>query len=978
MFRARYSVFLIFATVAMAAKLRIPAAGGSLTIDGVADEETWKDAPVLPLQSVNFGKPFPAGGEIRAVVTGGYLCFSARLPEGGRVVARSTGLNPVWWREDLLTLSLHFKSFATYLNVSINPLGAYSVEAIGVSVQPQSVLASAAIKPNAWSAEVAIPLASISQPLSVAVERIRAARPDAPDLRWYWPGPNDRLGFDLAEGSSSLSSPRVVARDWTTPAPTPTAPAPASALAAELASVPPHVWTGEQRQNMHTDQMWEESLRASVREAALAERRDWEKVSTVADWEKFRRPRLEALRASLGSFPARTPLLEQVVRRLDYGDGFVLENVIFESRPGLVVTANLYLPSKISGRIPAIIVVHSHHFPKVQSELQDSGMTWARGGVAVLIMDQLGSGERLQSQPWLREGYYSRYGMGMQLYLAGDSLMQWMVWDLMRGIDLVTERPYIDPTRIVMLGAVAGGGDPAAVTAALDSRVAVSIPFNFGESSPEDHYTRGPRGYDFETADPGWGGWESTRCLRNSIAGQFFPWSICASVAPRPFIFSFELSWPKGIEQEPAWKRYQKVFNLYAKPGNLDQVDGFGNFPGPGEVEDFGVNHRKKIYPILKRWLDIPIPVEEYHNPRPDADLMCLTPGVAAKRKPKTASEIVLGIVDARLAAARERRAALPAPQRVQNLRAALRQKLGEIEPNANLPASVTWARAFSRFQVEAVALDSDPGILVPLLLLKPRGSAGRFPVVLALAQEGKQAFLSQRGDELAAMLERGIAICLADVRGTGETARRTARGPASMVLAATELMLGRTALGARLKDARSVLRYLRGRADLDAGRIALWGESFADVNAQAVLLDQNPGQRPGPQTVHEADPMGGLLALLTALYDDEVLAVGVRGGLISYRSVLQDRFCYVPLDVIVPGILENADLADVVAALAPRAVLLESPVDGKDRTVAATGAASQLAAALTAYKGASSRLLIRGHGAEPEFAAWIATQLSR
>jgi hypothetical protein len=123
---------------------------------------------------------------------------------------------------------------------------------------------------------------------------------------------------------------------------------------------------------------------------------------------------------------------------------------------------------------------------------------------------------------------------------------------------------------------------------------------------------------------------------------------------------------------------------------------------------------------------------------------------------------------------------------------------------------------------------------------------------------------------------------------------------------------------------------------------------------------------------------MGGLLALLTALYDDEVLAVRVRGGLISYRSVLQDRFCYVPLDVIVPGILENADLADVVAALAPRAVLLESPVDGKDRTVAAAAAASQLAAALTAYKGASSRLLIRAHAAKPEFAAWIATQLSR
>jgi dienelactone hydrolase len=228
----------------------------------------------------------------------------------------------------------------------------------------------------------------------------------------------------------------------------------------------------------------------------------------------------------------------------------------------LVVTANLYLPSKITGRIPAIVVVHSHHFPKVQGELQDLGMTWAGSGVAVLIMDQLGSGERLQSQPWLCEGYYSRYALGMQLYLAGDSLMKWMVWDLMRGIDLLADRSYVDPKRIIMLGAVAGGGDPAAVTAALDDRVAAVIPFNFGEASPEDHYTRGPRRYDFATADPGWGGWESTRCLRNSIAGQFFPWLICAAVAPRPFVFSFELAWPKGVEQEPAWIRYQKVFGF--------------------------------------------------------------------------------------------------------------------------------------------------------------------------------------------------------------------------------------------------------------------------------------------------------------------------------------------------------------------------------------------------------------------------------
>ncbi len=66
--------------------------------------------------------------------------------------------------------------------------------------------------------------------------------------------------------------------------------------------------------------------------------------------------------------------------------------------------------------------------------------------------------------------------------------MGWMAWDLMRGVDLLLARPGIDPERIILLGAVAGGGDPAAVTAALDPRITAVVPFNFGGPQPETHY----------------------------------------------------------------------------------------------------------------------------------------------------------------------------------------------------------------------------------------------------------------------------------------------------------------------------------------------------------------------------------------------------------------------------------------------------------------------------------------------------------
>ena len=518
----------------------------------------------------------------------------------------------------------------------------------------------------------------------------------------------------------------MVRKDWASTSPVPSE-ASADPLARELSSVPNQVWTDAERKTLSPDRMWEKTLRTRVTEAALAERRAWEKVGTVADWEKFRGPRLTALKASLGSFPERTPLAAAVTRRFNYSDGFILEDLIFESRPGLVVTANLYLPAKISGRIPAIVVVHSHHAPKTQWELQDLGMTWARSGTAFLVMDQLGAGERLQSQAWPGENYYSRYALGMQLYLAGESLMKWMVWDLMRGIDLLLERPYVDPNRIVMLGAVAGGGDPAAVTAALDTRIAATVPFNFGESGPEEHYTEGPRPYDFETADPGWGSWESTRNLNQSISGQFFPWFICASLAPRPFLFSFELSWPDGVEKEPAWARYKKVFELYGKRDHLDQLDGYGPFTGPGEVTNVGVYHRKQMDPILKRWLDIPVPSEEYHNVRPEPDLMCLTPQAAAERRPKTASEIISRMAEERLTAARAARTSFTPMEQLRELACNLEKQAGRYraEPGRNCPPLLD--EDLFRFRGRSSGYWSRRReVSLPLLLIKPKANSSK------------------------------------------------------------------------------------------------------------------------------------------------------------------------------------------------------------------------------------------------------------
>ena len=143
--------------------------------------------------------------------------------------------------------------------------------------------------------------------------------------------------------------------------------------------------------------------------------------------------------------------------------------------------------------MPGILISHSHHNPKTQGELQDMGMTWARSGCLVLVMDHLGHGER--QHPFRTEADYPHLPgrpAGLlfppqhrrAVHLVGESLMGWMAWDLMRGLDLLLSRPGIDEDRVILLGAVAGG-DPAAVTAALDPRVKAVVPFNFGGPQPD-------------------------------------------------------------------------------------------------------------------------------------------------------------------------------------------------------------------------------------------------------------------------------------------------------------------------------------------------------------------------------------------------------------------------------------------------------------------------------------------------------------
>src|SRR5262249_33582644 len=159
-------------------------------------------------------------------------------------------------------------------------------------------------------------------------------------------------------------------------------------------------------------------------------------------------------------------------------------------------------------------------------------------------------------------------------HLVGESLIGWISWDLSRCVDVLLSRPGVDKDKIILLGSVAGGGDPAGVTAAVDPRIACVVPFNFGGPQPETSF---PLADDAEAAFTyaGSGSWESTRDLRLSARDGFMPWVIVGSVAPRRVIHAHEFAWDK--ERDPVWKRYQKIFAWYNAADNVDASKGRGS-----------------------------------------------------------------------------------------------------------------------------------------------------------------------------------------------------------------------------------------------------------------------------------------------------------------------------------------------------------------------------------------------------------------
>ncbi len=214
-------------------------------------------------------------------------------------------------------------------------------------------------------------------------------------------------------------------------------------------------------------------------------------IKTAEDWnakkDEMRRQLAEML--GLDPMPERTPLHPVVTGTVDHPE-FTVENLHFQSRPGLYVTGNLYVPKNLKGTVPAILYVCGHG--KVvedgvslgnKTHYQHHGGWFARNGYVCLTIDTIQLGE-------IEGVHHGTYNLNQWEWNArGYSPAGVEAWNGIRALDYLETRPEVDKTKLGVTGR-SGGGAYSWWVAALDDRIACAVPVA-GITDLENHVVDG-------------------------------------------------------------------------------------------------------------------------------------------------------------------------------------------------------------------------------------------------------------------------------------------------------------------------------------------------------------------------------------------------------------------------------------------------------------------------------------------------------
>ena len=103
-----------------------------------------------------------------------------------------------------------------------------------------------------------------------------------------------------------------------------------------------------------------QALDRLLREQALALRAADGPPKDRAAWLRRKAELRQRIFAALGPLPEKACPLEPRVLGVLRRQGYVIERLVFQSRPDVWVTASVYVPDPVRGKLPAVLVVHGH------------------------------------------------------------------------------------------------------------------------------------------------------------------------------------------------------------------------------------------------------------------------------------------------------------------------------------------------------------------------------------------------------------------------------------------------------------------------------------------------------------------------------------------------------------------------------------------------------------------------------------------
>jgi hypothetical protein len=152
-------------------------------------------------------------------------------------------------------------------------------------------------------------------------------------------------------------------------------------------------------------------------------------------------------------------------------DGYRIEKIRYESTPGVLVVAHLYLPTG-TGPWPVILRPHGHWEYKESSPVVQAGaIGLALSGFACFVVEAPGMhGDDNEMNERREMGPHEDWFLSMGAPIQGR-----YVWDLIRGLDYLATRSDIDASRVGITGEGTGGG-VAMYAFAVEERITAAVP----------------------------------------------------------------------------------------------------------------------------------------------------------------------------------------------------------------------------------------------------------------------------------------------------------------------------------------------------------------------------------------------------------------------------------------------------------------------------------------------------------------------